>query len=188
MHAKTKGTILNITLGHTRFYFFLCILTCMAMIVSYAHAQGQTSDNSKKPKLAEIVLNSETNDPSALEVAKKLNPEFFIVDTESFPETPNFYAQYLPLDPKKPNRFLSVTVTGTLYYCTNHGCPYYIYENKGDNKWGLVLSLQTHGIYYDLNRTENKPSNLISVGNVQANRKIRIWMWNGLRYEEVSNK
>ena len=152
------------------------ILTAPAL-----HAQEQTSR--PKPQLAEVNLVNSNDDN--LDLAQKLNPDFFEVDEQTFNGDGKFYALNIPLDPQNPNRFLLLTVRDTFFYCTSYGCPHYIYENIGNNQWKLALSLQSHGLYYDVNSTSSRPRNLISEDTSNASRKIGIWVWNGQNYQKA---
>ena len=194
MHAKIKGTALISHNAQLRALLFACILAT-TLFAPFFHSGSQAQEaqtnpqqsSRPKPQLVEITFNEDDN-AEALKIAKTLNPDFFNVDTENFSQPASFFAKFVSLDEQKPRRFMVLTVTNTPYYCTTYGCPYYIYENKGDNKWSLVLSLQTHTIYYDANTQDGKPRNLISLDYMQAQKLTRIWMWNGLRYEEISKK
>src|SRR5690606_23821555 len=104
----------------------------------------------EKPQLIPITMSEETNDPKALAITKKLDPDFFYVDPEYLGGSPDakFIARYVPLDKTDPKRFIVVGAFDTPYYCTAHGCPYYFYENTEPNKWRLALSVQANNVWY----------------------------------------
>ncbi len=156
---------------------FMAVFLMASLMVSPSYAQDS------KPKLVEIVLNEQTSDPEALRIVERLDPAFFEVE-DGFEEG-DFYASYLRLDPRNPKRFLAVTAQNTSYYCTSYGCPYYIYASSGGNKWSLVLSLQAHAVYFDVNSSKNSSANIISTSIEQAKKSVKIWLWDGLKYTEA---
>lgn len=174
----TKTTCLSVFFT----WFFAVAFFAVFSSPSPAFAQDAPSSQRPKPQLVEIVLNEETNDPEALEIAKKLDPDFFLIDKEYLDGSPEavFSARFIPLSPNEPKRFIAVTVSESLYYCTTYGCPYYFYEQRGDNKWALTLSSQAHTFYYDKN--SNSPHTLISQTQESAIQITDVWLWNGMRY------
>lgn len=183
MHFLKKGYTLRALHGGIIGAFMLVFITTALLFPVNLHAQDDT-----KPNLVPIALNEETNDPQALAIAKKLNPAFFYIDKEYMNGSPNaaYYAKFLPLIPDQPKRFFIVTVTNTLYYCTRYGCPFYIYENYEDNKWRLVLSLQTYSMWYDANTAGTDPDNIISRMESVRGQPVSIWMWASNNYIKVN--
>jgi hypothetical protein len=183
MRAKIKGSILLIAKPR-QLFAFICFLTC-GLVVFTNLSVSQDQQQASKPKLAAITFDQ--NNEEALAIAKKLDPDFFTEDTAGF-DVPEYIARYIPLDPENPKRFIAVTARNSLYYCTNYGCPYYIYMNARDNKWKLVLSLQAHGLYHDVTTKSDRPDNIISEESSQATRELSVWMWNGQEYSEAVRK
>lgn len=183
MHAKTKGTILNITLGHTRFYFFLCILTCMAMTISYAYAQEQSSR--PKPELVEIILDNNSPDQSAKDIIKTiLNPKLKTKLTDE-----DFNAKFIPLqhDGSDGKFIFAVFENPDFGGCYASGCMTVIYHSPSENEWKAVFSAYVIKSYYDRASRIGKPANLIFSSKVD-NSNPGIWMWNGKEYVVVNNK
>lgn len=179
-----RGTTLRTKKTHNTHYFIaLASLFIFAMALMIAFPVGAQNN---QPTLSLIDLNEQTNNEEALDIAKRLVPDFFEVNQNTFDKDPVFYADYVNLHPDNPKRFIALTAQNSLYYCTNHGCPFYVFYNRANNKWVQVLSVQTHSMFYDISTEGNKPRNIITVGNEMAQRKLRVWLWNGVIYEEVS--
>ena len=161
-------------------YIVLGLMT-LAIMPSKVSAQ----DGNNKPKLVEIIVNSSTTSADALEVAKKLDPIFFDIAKEDR-EKVDFYARFLSLDENNENNYLIVTAEDSSgFYCTGHGCPFYLYRGNNSNQWSLILSIQAFNLYHDLNTQGEKPDNIISIGNMQGQRHLSIWAWNGQNYSEI---
>lgn len=170
-------------LSYNRF-FILGLFAFFALTLTFS--TPISAQEKQKPKLVEIVLNEKTNNADALKIAKKLNPDIFVIEPGY--GTAEHYARYIPLDEKNKTRFLAVTVSDTGYFCTSFGCPTYIYQKLSNNKWQPALSVQSFEIYQDLNTTGNGPDNLISTSRNGANKSVSIWIWNGQQYEEAKQK
>jgi len=169
---------------------FLSLAAIIMMFAISAPAFGQDAPSSErpKPKLVSVSQLLADNDTEAMAIAEKINPEFFIVDEETFGDNAFFSAQFISLSSNQPRRFLGLTVTDTAYYCTSYGCPYYIYENKGDNRWSLALSVQALSVYYDSNSVGSNVSNIITQSIEQASSKTSVWLWNGQHFQKVERK
>lgn len=164
---------------------FISAIAAVIMLCFFTASGAQAQ--SGKPQLAPILLNDDNNDQAVLELARKLNPTFFNIDAKYLDGGKNakFYARYIDLDPNNLKRFFILTVDETAYYCTTHGCPYYIYENKGDNRWSIVLSAQGYDVFRDTNVT-GKPQNIIVKGIEQAQTRLSVFLWNGQSYQKVN--
>lgn len=173
----------KLTVSNSIFYLFFVGIT-MALTIPSLSA---TAQEQSKPQLVEIVLNDETSDEALLKIAETLNPDLFYIE-DGFGGTAEHYASYIPLDSKNRNRFFAVTVVNTSYFCTSYGCPTYIYESLSGNKWKQVLSVQSNGIYYDVNTPNSNPDNIVSTTIERGSKKINLWLWNGLNYKEAKRK
>lgn len=185
MHFIKKGYALKAMHGGIIGALALVILTALLLIPAHSFAQDKA-----KPKLIPIQLDQTTNNAEALSIAKKLNRDFFYIDKEYMDGSPNaeYYASFIPLMPEHPKRFIIVTVTDTPYYCTNYGCPYYIYENHTANQWRLVLSLQTQNLWYDANTAGNQPDNIISQVESATGNAVSIWLWAAHSYLKAARQ
>jgi len=164
------------------------VFMAMMFFVLYLHTQPVKAqdEGDKGPELMRIVVNEATNNQDALDLAKKLDPIFFDIAQED-KENVTFYARYLSLDENNENNYIIVTAEDAYgFYCTGHGCPFYIYKRDGRNQWSLILSLQTFDLYRDVNTRGEAADNIISIGNLQGQRHISIWAWNGQNYSEIN--
>jgi hypothetical protein len=159
--------------------FLPILLLCIFFSASTLYAQES------KPKLVEIVVNKETNDPKALEVAKKLEPDAFLI-FDGFTK-PDFFAKYISLDNNRPDRFIIATAQNSAMYCTSYGCPYYIYENRGGNNWKSVATIQAHSLIYDDNK-QTGPKNIIYQTFEGGQSQVIVSIWNGQYYERVNRR
>lgn len=163
----------------------LILCTCFPFVFSnISYAQDS------KPQLAEIILNDKTNDSEALDIVKKLDPGFFAIDEEYLDGGKDavFSARFVPLDKDNQKRFIIATVANTAFYCTAHGCPFYIYENTNNAQWKLSLSFQAYSLWHDIQTKGSQPNNLISRGAALANSQLKIWIWNGQYYILAKSK
>jgi hypothetical protein len=179
MHELQRTAILKplITLK-TCLFFGLCAVVLMGALASNALAQ--------KPQLSPIIVSNSQNNENAINIARRLNPDFFDIDTENFGDGAVFTARYVDLDDKNPKRFIVLTVSNTDYYCTSYGCPFYFYENKSGNRWSLALSAQAFGFLHDKNTGGSTPNNLISQTREGGQQSIQVWLWNGQYYEKAN--
>ena len=175
--------------GSKLFIFTAILLVNMTFVALFAHAQNAPQTQKQaKPKLIPIALDEKTNDKEALEIVRKLDPDFFNIDPELFGKNGQFFARYVDLDQNAKKRFVIVTALDAGFYCTAFGCPYYIYMNGGKNKWRLVLGFQGYSVYQDKNTDGDGPDNLISQTIGTAKNKTNIWLWNGQQYVEAKQK
>ena len=152
--------------------------------INIPHASAQTK---QKPELVPVVLNEKTNDPKALEIVRKLAPDFFVTGEESFKSGKNakFFAKYAPLDKNNPKRFIIFTIADTPYWCTAHGCPYVIYENKSGSVWKTALELQVNKIWYDRNSSRQNVTNIITQNSLN---QVAVWLWASGKFIKVERK
>lgn len=187
MRVNEQGHALKINNKHNNcvFFAFLCAFSFVFAVLSFSKQAYAQNNN---PELAEIEFNEQNNSEQALEIASKLIPDFFNVEQNTFPQDPKFFARFVELDRNNPNRFIVMTARDSLYYCTNYGCPIYVFFNKNNNQWVQVLSAQAHGIFYDVNSNDRLARNVITVSTNLAQTDLSVWLWNGMIYEEVSKK
>lgn len=163
------------------------ILSAFVLFSVFAHviffSFQSLAQEKPKPKLVEINLQN-SNNKSALALSKKLNPDLFETDSD-FGDSSQ-HANFISLDSADKERFLAVTVNDKGYFCTSYGCPTYIYQRIGDNKWVLSLSVQAYNLFQDLNTSGSKPDNIISISRERGSKKITVWIWNGQKYEEAN--
>ena len=151
---------------------------------SYAYAQSSSSRD-----LISIELNKETNDPKALAIAKKLDPDFFEVDmdyTNGYNDA-EYYARFMQFGDKL---FLISTAQDSYFYCTKYGCPINFYENMGGNRWLNRMSFRGFKLSYDKNsKNKNYPNLLLEdYDRTRANgTKKNVFIWDGSRYKEISS-
>lgn len=119
---------------------------------SFAEADAQTS----KSATSVLKLDQDNHNSDALKIAKSLKPSFFDVRGMNV----DFLARYIELDPENPERFLMFTSSDVGFYCTSHGCPFYIYENK-NGEWHFAFSIQTIDMMHDVSDGGNIPHDLI---------------------------
>lgn len=170
------------------FKFLLLTVILAAFAGGTLISTSANAQTAVKPKLVPITLDETTNDPKALIIARKLDPDFFQIDPDYLDGGKNakFYAKFLPLDNKNPNRFLIITVTDALYYCTKYGCPFKIFERLDNNKWNIALNFQGYTLWYDANTAGEKPDNIIGEGFDPVNgSKPGVWMWYGKGYQQL---
>ena len=163
-------------------------MTVMVMIIflNTPSARAQDPAERQKPQLVEIQLDSKTNDSDALEIVKKLDPIFFDIAEED-KKNVNFFARYLSLDDTIHKNYILVTAEDAVnFYCTGHGCPFYIYRKNLKDQWSLFLSFQGFNIYQDINTKSDRPDNLITIGNMQGQRHISLWAWDGQSYSKIN--
>ena len=168
-----------------RVYYAVCFTIMLSALVILNVSSN--AENLAEPELHPVKIVKETNDPGALDQAKKIKPDFFEVDRQFMTENPEdvFFAKYLPLAPNQPMRFIAFTAQNTSYYCAKLGCPYYIFERKSGNEpWTLALSLLTPALFYDplLEATENQE--IADLASVHVNphtgeQSLMVWRWNG---------
>lgn len=166
-------------------------LTTLAVAFLCLAYPAQAQDAATKPKLVAIELNEKTNDPKALEIARKLNPDFFNIDQDYLGGSSNvaFYAQYLPLDADNPKKFMLLTVKNTPYWCTKYGCPFILYKNILGNKWQLINEFQINKLFYDANTQTSNIRNLIGRGfDPSRGEAIGVWIWYGNKYIKAEKK
>lgn len=189
MQNRSKSTAVSNTAHQAKVIVMLSMGILIAALIIFAstHANAQ---NKVKPKLIPIVLNEKTNDPKALEIARKLDPDFFVIDQEYMGGSPDakFFARYIPLDKNNPKRFIVTTVTNTPFWCTGMGCPFYFYENTKENQWRMVLSWQTHELWYDTNSNHTNPANIVTKNVQSSKNKVNVWMWSVNKYIEVTKR
>lgn len=129
------------------------------MVITLLMAGGcislpQTSYAEPDQGTATLILNQDNNNAAVLEIARTLKPSFFDVRGMNV----DFLARYIGLDPENPERFLMFTSSDIGFYCTSHGCPFYIYENK-NGEWSFAFSIQTTEIMHDA--SQNIPHDLV---------------------------
>lgn len=163
------------------FLFTFCVFTLLLPSTSFSQ-EG-------KPSLSVIQFNDKNNNEDVLKILEKLDPDLFYTEPtyEQIKKTKHF-GRYIPLDDKNKNNFIALNIADGGYFCTSYGCPTYIYKKLNNNKWTLVLSVQSNGLYMDVNTKGSKPKNIISISTESGKQKPTIWLWNGLRYIEAKAK
>ena len=149
---------------------------------SNTHAQNQLKP---KPKLVPIVLNEKTNDPKALEIAKKLDPDFFKVDLQYTNDhnDAEYFSRFINLGDKS---YLISTARDTFFHCTKYGCPYDIYEQQKGNRWKLVASFTAYRLIYDANSiNKSRPNIIVESYQRSSGRKVDVYLWNGITYRKI---
>ena len=167
--------VLNLSLP----LFLLLTTICVFSALSSVNAQDS------KPKLVEIVLDEETNDPEALEIAKKLDPKFFEIDldyTNNFNDA-KYFAKFTRFGSKD---YLLLTVRDTYFHCTKYGCPFILFENVKNNSWKFISKFVSYTLIYDANSNNPDRPNIIGRTFDPVNTsKNEIFLWNGATYRKV---
>ena len=183
MHNDLKGPMI-------RKSFNLLLIAIIALGVSTLAPSSAFAQAKSKPKLVSLKLSERTNDPKALSIAKKLDPDFFDIDQEYMGGSPDakFFARFVPLDKTNPKAFIALSVSDTPYHCTARGCPTRIFVNKKGNQWSPALDLMVHKIWYDLNTKKGSKNNIITQNLHYANKATSVWMWSAGKYIKVRKK
>jgi hypothetical protein len=168
-----KGGCVNTT-NTTFLSVFFTWLMAVSFLMTAFHfsptlAQDAPSSQRPKPQLVKIVFNEETNDPKALEIAKKLD--------ENVDET--YIALFNNFEDK---RILFVRANDSRA-CGNAGCYTAMYIEQDNNRWKHVLEALALNVYYDQNST-SRYKNIITQLNY-SREPLKVWMWNGDRYVNV---
>ena len=196
MRTQIEGDILLNQIAKNIRFIRLCFLGCMSLFAAVLFASPVFSQEktviqaqTNKPKLELLNFDNSNSDPKAINIAKRLNPDFFDLNPDYMDgiEKSKQYARFISLKNDQQKRFLIVTAQGSNYFCTNYGCPFYIYEETKPNNWKQILSVQAHAVYRDINESNgNILYNLVTTSVEQAQRSNTIWMWNGISYVKVN--
>lgn len=170
--------------------FIMATIVCFTMTLSFSipsHAQ----ESAFKPKLIPIKLNEKTNDPQALALAKKLDPDFFYIDPNYLGGSPDakYFAKFIELEKNKKQDYIAVTVKNTPYWCTKLGCPTRIYKKIDRSQWQEILNLQAYSYWYDANSTDDGMAKIIARGfHPTAGTAIAVFRWYGNKYMRIGKK
>ena len=153
------------------------------LVSTPANAQAES-----KPKLVPIVLNEKTNNPKALEIAKKLDPDFFEIDAEYMDSVKDVkhFARFIPLDSKNERKFIAIT-TNSPMFCGSMGCPIRFFYNNGGNTWVAVLDIIGQNSWYDENSNRNV-RNIVTQNTGYDDKPVSVWLWDGQKYLKVNKK
>lgn len=176
----TKTTCLSV------FYtWFLTMVLLMSFSLSPAFAQNDAPSSKPKPQLVEIILNEETSDPKALEIAKKLAPTYFNLKSDA--KNYNKYNYYADFFQYNQSRFLILRITDNFFLCSKLGCPIKIYKEQNNNEWRLLGEFLTYKLYVDINSRNSQYPNLILDGYEKVNGLAPpIFIWNLNKYVEIN--
>lgn len=163
---------------------FFVLLACVIGLFSLpdiSHAQERT-----KPKLVEITLNEETNNPQAEKIIRKIYEDWARQNNEDT-NVGAIQARFLPLARTGSSHQF---IFGTLYDlpyggCFIRGCKTVILHSKGDNQWTGVFRAFVHSSWYDENSKQDNHANLIFTSNTRQSNP-GVWMWNGTGYQLVN--
>gem|GEM_PF-4765923 len=158
-------------------------------MVGLCAATGNDAHAQSKPKLVPITLDDKTNDPKAVELAKKLNPNFFKVDldyTNDFNDA-KYFARFINFGSgEKQKKMMIVNAYDSYFYCTKYGCPFLIYENTSSNKWKLISKITSYRLIYDKSsRNPARPNIIGQTYDPRNGKKTEVYLWNGLGYRKV---
>lgn len=160
----------------------------IALLFSFAATvlvSKQIIAQESKPKLVPITLNEQTNDPQAIEIAKKLDPTYFnLIVPETSTNKFDYYAKFINYNGRK---LLIFQPTDLYFICNARGCPILVYQNLGQNEWRLVAELHGHTLFYDQNSSNKKMPNIIlRTLRTKTTNGVSVFIWNGYLYQRVN--
>ncbi len=164
--------------------FLPLLLLCIIFSTSTSHAQDS------KPKLVEIILNEETNDPKALEIVQSLVKAEMQKQAINY-ELGTIRAKYVPLQKNNSNKkfIYSIFYDPPAGGCYASGCLTVIYTNSLNrpNSWKAVFAAYVHKSWYDETSKKDRNANLIFSSSLDGNNP-GVWMWNGQDYRIVRRR